>query len=94
MPLADALSSFLQGSAIGERVEQAVVVAEWPRVVGEQIANVTEPRGVTADGTLLVAVRTNSWMSELSLREPEIVAALREKVAKSSVQRIRWILWR
>ena len=69
----EAISRFLADAGIAERVEQARVIPEWPDLVGPEIARVTEPQAVTADGTLFVAVRSHGWMSELSLLEPQIV---------------------
>jgi len=62
--------------AIAERVEQARVVPDWDALVGAQIAGVTAPHAVTHDGTLFVGVKSHAWMSELSLMEPQIIAAL------------------
>jgi predicted nucleic acid-binding Zn ribbon protein len=70
------------------------VVDEWPGVVGEQIAAVTMARMVTRDGTLFVDVATNAWMQELSLMEPQLLKALRERPSGASVQQIRWRLAR
>ena len=93
--LGDLLGAFLRQSGIAERVEQALVVPEWPQLVGERIARVTEPTAVTADGTLFVQVTTNAWMMELSLMEPEILAALRDGApGRPPVRRIRWQLRR
>ena len=92
--LGEAIRAFLGKGRIGARVEQAEVLAQWPSIVGNQIAAVTEARSVTSDGTLLVHVRTNAWMTELSLREPEIIAAITAKMPRIGVKRIRWLIWR
>jgi predicted nucleic acid-binding Zn ribbon protein len=89
-PISDLLGSVLRQAGIAERVEQASVVPEWGSLVGEQIAAVTEPLMITADGTLFVAVRTNSWMTELSLMEPELLRALNVKEGRPPVQKIRY----
>ena len=94
MTVGEAIRSLLGAGKLGEQIEQAKVVAEWPRIVGGQIASVTDPRGVTVDGTLLVQVKSNAWMTELSLREPEIVRAIILHLPTSRVARIRWLLWR
>jgi predicted nucleic acid-binding Zn ribbon protein len=92
--LSDALANFLAESGMAERVEQATVVPEWASLVGEQIASVTEPLMVARDGTLFVAVRTNAWMNELSLMEPQLLAALIAKPGRARVQRIHGRLMR
>ena len=79
---------------LADRVEQASVVPEWPTLVGSQIAAVTEPLSVTADGVLFVAVRTHAWMSELSLLEPELLASLNRGGGRQAVRKIRWQLMR
>jgi len=93
-PLGDVLANLLKESGIAERVEQAAVVPEWPGLVGPAISAVTEPLLVTTDGTLFVAVRTNAWMTELSLMEPELLRAINAKEGRSPVRRIRWQLKR
>ena len=92
--LGDILANVLRDSGLADRVEQAAVLPEWPSLVGEQIAAVTEPRSITADGTLWVSVRTHAWMSELSLLEPELLRALATRPLRSPIRRIRWQLQR
>jgi predicted nucleic acid-binding Zn ribbon protein len=93
-PISAAISQFLEQAGIRDRVEQATVVPEWPKLVGSQIAAVTEPMSVTADGVLFVAVRTHAWMSELSLMEPELLASLNREGGRQPVRKIRWQLMR
>lgn len=93
-PLGTALAGFLQRAGLTKRIEQASIVDEWAALVGEQIASVTAARMVTRDGTLFVDVTTNAWMQELSLMEPQLLKALRERPSGAAVQRIRWRLGR
>ncbi|MEP7085692.1 MAG: DUF721 domain-containing protein [Gemmatimonadota bacterium] len=90
--MSDVLASFLSTTKHGGRVEQARVVPEWPALVGEQISAVTEPIMITRDGTLFVAVKTSSWMSELSLMEPQLLLAINEGRTAGKVARIHWRL--
>ena len=92
--LGDILAGVLRQSGIAERVEQAGLIPEWPALVGTQIAAVTEPTSITADGTMFVMVTTNAWMNELSLMEPELLRALNAKEGRVPVKRIRWLLRR
>jgi predicted nucleic acid-binding Zn ribbon protein len=92
--IGDALASFLAESGLAERVEQAGVVPEWAALVGPQIATVTEPLMIARDGTLFVAVRTNAWMNELSLLEPQLLVALNAKPGRARVSKIHWRLMR
>jgi predicted nucleic acid-binding Zn ribbon protein len=93
-PLGDILSRVLEDSGLAERVEQAAVIPEWPGLVGPTIAAVTEPLSIAADGTLFVAVKTNAWMNELSLLEPELLRALNASDDRARIQRIRMRIMR
>jgi predicted nucleic acid-binding Zn ribbon protein len=92
--IGNVLGAFLKQSKLEERVEAAQVVPEWESLVGKQIATVTKPISVTQDGTLFVAVKTNGWMTELSLMEPQILKALNAKPGSTRVKRIRLQLMR
>lgn len=90
----DAMRAFLKEAGLEERVVQAAVVPEWRERVGREIAEVTEPLFVTADGTLFVGVKTNPWMSELQLMEPQLVEALNQGAERPRVRRLRFQLLR
>ena len=90
--VSDVLAEYLQQAGLAARVDQAGVIPEWPTLVGDQVAAVTQPRSVTPDGTLFVWVTTNAWMTELSLLEPELLRALNAKPDRPPVRRIRWQL--
>ena len=86
------VATWLGESGLAGRIEQAGVVPEWPRLVGPQIAAVTEPQSISANGTLFVHVTTNAWMMELSMMEPELLRALNAKEGRIPVKKIRWLL--
>jgi predicted nucleic acid-binding Zn ribbon protein len=90
--MSDVLASFLSSTKDGTRVDQARIVPQWPSLVGEQISAVTEPIMITRDGTLFVAVKTSSWMSELSLMEPQLLVAINANRATGKVVKIHWRL--
>lgn len=92
--LANVLADVLAQSGLAERVNQAGIIPEWAQLVGPQIAAVTDPRSIAANGTLFVAVATNAWMTELSLLEPELLRSLNAKPGRAPVKRIRWLLRR
>jgi predicted nucleic acid-binding Zn ribbon protein len=91
-PIGNLVANWLGESGLANRVEQAAVVPEWPKLVGPPIAAVTTPQSITANGTLFVAVTTNAWMNELSLLEPELLRSLNAKSGRTPIRRIRWIL--
>ena len=92
--LSDILAGVLKDSGVAARVEQAGIIPEWSSLVGLQIAAVTAPQSISADGTLFVGVTTNAWMMELSLMEPELLRALNAKAGRTPVRKIRWLLAR
>ena len=92
--LGNVVAKWLRSSGLSERVDQAAVIPEWPHLVGPQIAAVTTPRSITANGTLFVEVTTNAWMNELSWLEPELLRSIYATGARAAVLRIRWLLAR
>jgi len=88
--VAEALRQYLASSGLARRLAQADVIPEWPRLVGPQIAAVTAPESVAADGTLFVRVATSAWMNELQLMTPTIMARLNGGGGR--IKSIRWRL--
>jgi predicted nucleic acid-binding Zn ribbon protein len=89
--LGDALQSYLRDSGLDERVEEATIVPEWGARVGAAIAAVTVPLRVSR-GTLLVTVRTSTWLMELRLMEREILRRLNEGRERGRIERIRFLM--
>jgi predicted nucleic acid-binding Zn ribbon protein len=92
IPIAEAVSGFLSQHGLVKRVQQATALEDWPKVVGDRIAAVTKPLSITPDGVLFVAVSTHSWMTELALMEPELLAALNLGRGQEKVRKIRYRL--
>lgn len=92
--IGNVVGAFLKKSKLEERVEAAQVIPEWQSLVGMQIATVTKPISVTRDGTLFVSVKTNGWMTELSLMEPQLLRALNAKSGRARIKKIRLQLMR
>jgi predicted nucleic acid-binding Zn ribbon protein len=67
---------------------------DWPQVVGAQIASVTEPLSISADGTLWVRVSTAAWMNELSLLAPTLLKRLNDVPGRQPVKQLRFRLGR
>jgi len=90
----EALRQFLTRSGLANRLAQAEVIPDWPSLVGPQIAAVTVPESVTADGTLFVGVVTSAWMTELQLMTPTIMARLNagRDAQGGRIKTIRWRL--
>jgi predicted nucleic acid-binding Zn ribbon protein len=91
MAVSDALRGYLTRSGLGPRLAQAQVVAEWPRLVGPQVAAVTRAESVTPDGTLFVRVATSAWRNELQLMMPELMARVNAGRGAGRIKTIRWL---
>ncbi len=92
--LSDVMGDVLGKAGIADRIAQAQVIPEWRSLVGDQIARVTEPLSVTPQGTLFVSVQTNSWMTELSLLEPQLLKRINQRTGRLQIKRIRWQIQR
>jgi predicted nucleic acid-binding Zn ribbon protein len=90
----DAVKDFLKSSGLEKRVDQASVIPDWKKLVGTQIAAVSEPISVSATGILFVAVKTSAWMNELSLMEPQLLRAINKTGASAGIRKIRFRLTR
>src|SRR5439155_14395040 len=91
--LGDVLRNYLAKAGLGQRLAQAQVIPDWPRLVGPQIAAVTHPESVAPDGTLFGRVATSAWMNELQLMAPQIMAAVNGR-GDGRIKTIRWVLTR
>jgi predicted nucleic acid-binding Zn ribbon protein len=88
--LAEALASYLKRSGWAKRLQQADVIEHWADLVGPQIAAVSQPQSVSADGVLRVRVATAPWATELSLMTPRILARVNAG-RQGRIREIRWI---
>ena len=81
------LDAVLDRLGLGTVVEQHAIFGEWAERVGPEIARAARPHRVDGD-TLIVLVRDSAWMSELSLRQRELLACINAGREKSAVRRI------
>ncbi len=87
----ETLEKYLAKSGIGEHIEAASVVPEWPELVGPAIAAVTTPLRVS-EKTLFVGVRSSAWMNELKLMEKEILSRLNAGRQRRLIDKIRFVM--
>jgi hypothetical protein len=74
---------------IAERVPEYRVHKAWSTLVGPDVARRTRPQSLV-NGCLHVVVDNSPWLSELTLRAPELTARLRARV--DAVQSLRFTL--
>ena len=86
----EVLTSYLDRHNLQARVQQASVINDWEKLVGVQLAKVTEPDSIDRDGTLRVRVQSAAWLQELQLTSPTIIAELAKQ--GRTIKRIWWSL--
>jgi len=88
--LGEALDDYLRTAGLKKRLQQAAILEEWDGLVGPQIAAVTAPQFITADGVMRVHVASAPWATELGLMTPRILARLNQG-RSGRVKEIRWV---
>ncbi|HUG42555.1 MAG TPA: DUF721 domain-containing protein [Longimicrobiales bacterium] len=91
MKVAEALAGYLARSGLGDRLQEASAVEDWPGKVGSRIAAVTEPLHVN-NGVLFVGVRSSAWLMELRMMEAEVRGRLNEGRDKGRIRKIRFVM--
>ena len=89
--VSEVLGGFLKKSGLRESVLRAGAVDEWDDRVGEAIARVTRAQGVR-EATLIVEVRSSSWLMELNLMKEEILRRVNEGRTEALIAKIVFVL--
>jgi predicted nucleic acid-binding Zn ribbon protein len=87
----DVLGGFLRKSGLRDPVLRASAVEEWEDRVGEAIARVTRAQGVR-EATLIVEVRSSSWLMELNFMKEEILRRVNEDRTEALIEKIVFVL--
>jgi hypothetical protein len=74
----------------GPAAGMAELVAAWPRLVGDQIAQNAWPARFGRDGTLYVATSSSAWAFELTQLQGEILGRLRQALEESRPAGLRF----
>lgn len=92
-PLSRAVERLLRGLGIETHVARAEATRAWAAVaVAAFGADGASTRAVGVEGaTLIVAVPTSAWASEIRLRGPELVDRLARAAPASGITRIRTV---
>ncbi len=81
------LKRTLKDFGVEKTVRRYQALEIWPEVVGERIAEVTEP--VSLSGRkMLIRVKQDVWRHELLYHLPEIIQKINEKVGIQAVDEI------
>ncbi len=85
--IAGVLDAVLDDLGVASAIEQHAVFREWESRVGREIARAAKPHRVDGE-TLLVNVTSSAWMSELSLRQNELLERLNRGRRRTCVKRL------
>ena len=83
----DLLGALLAGWGLDERLQQYQALLIWDEVVGAQIAARTKPEKIR-DGVLEVCVDQPTWMQQLQLLKPQILAKLNARLGDAPLREI------
>ncbi len=81
----DLVSKLLKGFGLDERLQQYRALIVWEEVVGPQIAARTRPIRIR-EGILEVNVDQPTWMQQLQLMKPKILAQLNAELGKATIK--------
>ena len=92
-PVGRAVGRLLRGLGIASDVARAGAIDAWPAVALAAFgADGNATRAVAIDeATLVVAVPTPAWASEIRLRERELIAALARRAPATDIRSIRTV---
>lgn len=92
-PIARAVDRLLHGLGIATEVDRVGALGRWEAVAREVLgddAHVTRAVAVD-DATLIVAVPTSAWASEIRLRQSALLERLARAAPRSGIRAIRTI---
>lgn len=87
-PLARAAGDLAKSRGWSPRVAEGRVFAEWPTVVGEQIAGHATPTSLR-EGVLTVAAESTAWATQLRMVQAQILAKIAAAVGDGVVTSLK-----
>ncbi len=90
IPVGTLVEATLAKLGIADRVERAGAIANWPELVGERIAQVARPAGIS-HSTLFIEVDSASWRMELNMLRPELLAKLNAGRDRAPIEKIVFV---
>ena len=81
----------LEQHGVKDQIKRMTVLELWPEIVGENVASVTQARGVS-ERTLFVEVITSAWLMELNMMKSEFLSEVNRHLEEVSLERIIFVL--
>ena len=93
MRISSVLSRSVKRSGYGRKISEAVIFLDYPELVGENIARVTEPLYFRS-GTMFIGVESPVWSHHLHFLKPEIIKKLNSRFEQKLVKDIKFQICR
>lgn len=87
-PLGRLLGRIAKERGWGDRLAGGQVFADWPRLVGPEVAQHTKPVSLK-DGVLVVQAESTAWATQLRLLQRQLVQRIGDGVGQGLVRRIK-----
>ena len=87
-PLGGAANDLAKTRGWSPRVAEGTVFAQWPQVVGEQIAEHATPTALR-DGILSVAAESTAWATQLRMVQSQLLAKIAAAVGDGVVTALK-----
>jgi hypothetical protein len=85
------IPSLFASFGLTAKLDEHRLIAGWPRIVGPQIAAHATPHEVRGK-TLWVAVDSSTWLHELTLLKPLLLAKIAPHLGKADVRDVRFVI--
>jgi hypothetical protein len=85
------IPSLFASFGLTAKLDEHRLIAAWPKVVGPQIAAHATPRDVRGK-TLWVVVDSSTWLHQLTLLKPQLLAKLRPHTGKADIRDVRFVI--
>ncbi|MEW6682408.1 MAG: DciA family protein [Nitrospirota bacterium] len=90
-PTETLIPSLFASFGLTAKLDEHRLIAAWPRIVGPQIAAHAAPQEVRGK-TLWVVVDSSTWLHQLTLLKPLLLAKLGPHVGKAVVRDVRFVI--
>jgi predicted nucleic acid-binding Zn ribbon protein len=87
-PLGRAASELTSARGWSPRVAEGTVFAQWPQVVGDQIAEHAQPTALR-DGVLSISAESTAWATQLRMVQAQVLAKIAAAVGDGVVKSLR-----
>jgi len=85
--LGEIIRATLKELGIEKPIQQYEALVVWPKVAGEKIAAVTEPRHII-NGKLFIKVHNAAWRNELIFHRSELIRKMNQQIGRTVVREI------